>query len=306
MGIKVLSLFDGKSGGQITLKELGIEIDVYCASEIDEHAIKVTQRNFPNTIQLGDVTKVKYENGIIYSENGEFDVGNIDLVIGGSPCQGFSVNGKKLNFDDPRSKLLFEFIRIKNEVNPKNYLLENVATMREDVKILIDEYIGETGMLINSNTFSAQNRKRYYWTNIDVDNELQVSNVVINDILEKNVTFTYMKEDKINKQYINPSETDEVITLNPKMHNGKQTYQQDRIYDCKGKMVALTATLGNRFYIKDNNDNIRKLTIREQARLQTVPEWYDFSILSDNQASKVIGNGWTIDVIKHILKELNT
>ncbi len=306
MGLKVLSLCDGKSGGQIALKELGIEVDDYFASEVDEHAIKVAKHNFPNTIHIGDITKVRYFDGILYSENGTYEVGKIDLVIGGTPCTGFSVNGKKLNFDDPQSKLLFDYIRIRNEINPKYYLLENVATMKKEIKDLIDEYVGEVGKFINSNCLSAQNRKRYYWTNLGLTNNLDISDLTINDILEESTKVVYMKEDKINKQCINPSETDGVITLNPKMNNGKQTYQQDRIYDSKGKMVALTATLGNRFYIKDNHDKIRKLTIREQARLQTVPEWYDFSILSDNQASKVIGNGWTINVIKYILKELNT
>lgn len=120
--LKVLSLFDGMSCGQIALNGIGIKDYTYYASEIKPHAIKVTQKNYPNTIQLGDVTKVKYEDGILYSENGEFEVGDIDLVIGGSPCQNFSaacIKEKRLGLDGEKSKLFYEYLRILEEVNPK-------------------------------------------------------------------------------------------------------------------------------------------------------------------------------------------
>lgn len=295
--LKVLSLCDGKSGGQIALSELGYEILEYNACEINEHSIKLTQANFPNTIQLGDMTKLTDEELNKYK--------GIDLLIAGTPCQGFSVNGKKLNFEDDRSKLLFDFINIRDKIKPKYWMLENVATMNKDIKKLIDEYVGVEGVLINSNSVSPQNRKRYYWTNIEINNTYEVSDLKIKDILEEDVDFTYMNKEKVANQFINPSKTDGVITLNPKMTTGRQTYQQDRIYDCEGRMVALTATLGNRFYIKDLHNNIRKLTIREQARLQTIPEWYDFSSVSELQASNCIGNGWTISVVKGIFKGIN-
>lgn len=150
----VLSLFDGLSCGQIALNRVGIEYGNYFASEIDKYAIQVTQTNYPNTIQLGDVTKVKAS-----------DLPKIDLLIGGSPCQGFSFAGKGLNFEDPRSKLFFEFVRLKNETQPKYFLLENVVMKKEHEKV-ISEFLGVEPILINSNLVSAQNRKRLYWTNI--------------------------------------------------------------------------------------------------------------------------------------------
>ena len=154
--MNVLSLFDGMSCGQIALDKLGIKVNNYFASEIDKHAIKVTQHNYPNTIQLGDVMKVKGS-----------DLPKIDLLIGGSPCQGFSFAGKGLNFDDPRSKLFFEYVRLKNELNPKYFLLENVK-MKKEYQNIISGYLGVEPIMINSNLVSAQNRVRYYWTNIPV------------------------------------------------------------------------------------------------------------------------------------------
>jgi len=292
--INVLSLFDGISCGQMALKKAELEIDSYYASEIENSAITITQHNFPDSIQIGDVRNINL--GVLPK---------IDLLIGGSPCQGFSVNGRKLNFEDERSKLLFEYIKIRDIIKPKYWLLENVATMKQDIKEMIDEYIGVKGVSVNSNIFSAQNRKRYYWTNIPFEIPKQEAKLIIKDILEENVDEKYLwDQEKIAKQYINPSWTDGVLTLNPKMFSGRQTYQQDRIYDYIGKMVALTATLGNRFNIKDKEGYIRKLTIREQARLQTIPEYIDFRCVSELQASKGIGNGWTVDVIAHILGHL--
>lgn len=276
----------------MALELAGIEVSSYYASEIDRHAIKITQANYPKTKQLGNVLDVK-------------GIKDIDLLMGGSPCQGFSVNGKKLNFEDERSKLLFEYIRIRDETNPKYWLLENVATMSQQVKHMIDEFVGVEGVVINSNLFSAQNRKRLYWTNIPLFIPSEISELTIKDIVENEVDKKhYLSNEKISKQCINQSCTDGVITLNPKMHSGQQTYQQDRIYDCIGKMVALTATLGNRFNIKDNNGIFRRLTIREQARLQTIPEKISFENVTELQASKCIGNGWTVDVISHMLKNI--
>lgn len=156
----VLSLFDGMSCGQIALRELGIPVEKYYASEINKHAITQTQLNFPNTIQLGDVTKLSAKN-----------LPKIDLLIGGSPCQGFSYAGKMLNFDDPRSKLFFEYVRILNEcrdINPDvKFLLENVV-MEKKCERTISELLGLRPVKINSALVSAQNRVRLYWTNIRV------------------------------------------------------------------------------------------------------------------------------------------
>lgn len=156
--MNVLSLFDGMSCGQIALKELGIKVGKYYAAEIDKSAIQQTQHNFPKTVQLGSVTDVKAKS-----------LEKIDLVIGGSPCQGFSFAGKQLNFDDPRSALFFEFVRLWKEVKKINpnakFLLENVNMAKEHLRV-ISEYMGVFPVRINSNLVSAQNRDRWYWTNI--------------------------------------------------------------------------------------------------------------------------------------------
>lgn len=162
-GITVLSLFDGMSCGQIALREAGIKVDKYFASEIDKHAIAQTQHNFPDTIQLGSVTDVHAA-----------DLPHIDLLIGGSPCQGFSFAGKQLNFNDPRSVLFFEYVRILREIQEYNprvlFLLENVR-MRRDCELVITEHLGLEPVVINSALVSAQNRVRLYWTNIRIREE---------------------------------------------------------------------------------------------------------------------------------------
>ena len=181
--INVASFFDGCSGLQLALHKAGIPIGVYHASEIDPHAIKVTQANFPNTIQMGDITKIFYTS---FNHH-------IDLMAGGSPCQGFSFAGKQLNFDDPRSRLFFDFIRIRDELLPKYVLLENVRMSKESQDI-ISKYMGCEPTKINSADVSPQNRNRLYWL-VKYDWDLQKyvpvhipqptkKDVVIRDILE--------------------------------------------------------------------------------------------------------------------------
>ena len=187
MGLRVLSLFDGMSCGQLALQRLGIEVDTYYASEIDKYAIQVTQANFPKTIQVGDVCKLKAE-----------DYKDIDLILAGSPCQGFSFAGKQLAFDDPRSALFFEFIRLLKEIKPKYFLLENVK-MKQQFQDVITEQVSacypdfEGGdlfgsqikpILINSALLSAQNRQRLYWTNIPNIEQPKDKGIVLRDILE--------------------------------------------------------------------------------------------------------------------------
>ncbi len=159
-----LSLFDGMSCGQIALKELGVKVDKYYASEIDKFAIKQTQHNFPETIQLGSVTEWR---------TWDIDWSSIDLILAGSPCQGFSFAGKQLAFDDPRSKLFFVFVEILNHCRKFNpgvkFLLENVDMKKEHLRI-ISEYVGVFPVKINSALLSAQNRERWYWTNIRIKN----------------------------------------------------------------------------------------------------------------------------------------
>ena len=170
--MNVLSLFDGMSCGQIALQRAGIKVGAYYAAEIDKYAIQVTQHNFPDTIQLGDVTKVFAK-----------DLPKIDLIIGGSPCQGFSFAGKGLNFDDPRSKLFFEFVRLVKECNPKYFLLENVK-MKKEHELVISQYMKVAPIEINSALVSAQNRVRLFWTNITITEMPIDKGILLKDIIE--------------------------------------------------------------------------------------------------------------------------
>ena len=170
--MNILSLFDGMSCGRLALDRLGIKVDKYYASEIDKYAIQVSSANYPDIIQIGDVCDVKGE-----------DYPDIDLVMAGSPCQGFSFAGNQLAFDDPRSALFFEFVRILKEVKPKYFLLENVKMKKEFLDV-ISEQVGVEPILINSALVSAQNRLRYYWTNIPGVEQPEDRGIVLRDILE--------------------------------------------------------------------------------------------------------------------------
>lgn len=277
--INVLSLFDGMSCGQIALNKAKIQYENYFASEIDKAAIKVTQSNFPKTIQLGDVRNVE-----------GWELPKIDLLIGGSPCQGFSLIGKQLNFEDPRSKLFFEFVRLRKELNPRFFLLENVKMKKESEQI-VSEFLGVQPIEINSNLVSAQNRKRLYWTNIP---NLKLPNdkkIFIKDIIETHVTqdagesfhkwFSKNGEKRIKKGFVN------VMNLKP-------------------KAACLTARQvanwnGNVWQLEDGR--YRFLTVVEAERLQTVPENYTKEA-SKTEAYKMLGNGWTVDVVAHIFKTM--
>ena len=179
--MNVFSCFDGASCGQLALTKLGVPISNYYASEIDKYAIQVTQANFPNTIQLGDITKVDISQ-----------LPKIDLMMGGSPCQGFSFAGKQLNFEDPRSKLFFDFIKIRDKLKPRYVLLENVR-MKKESEDIISDYMGCSPIKINSSLLSAQSRNRLYWFVELVDgnyvpinvNQPQDKGIFIKDILEE-------------------------------------------------------------------------------------------------------------------------
>jgi site-specific DNA-cytosine methylase len=318
--MNVLSLFDGMSCGQIALNRAGITYDKYFACEIDKHAIKVTQANYPNTIQLGDVTKVKGS-----------DLPKIDLLIGGSPCQGFSFAGKQLAFDDPRSVLFFEYVRLLNELKPKYFLLENVK-MKKVHELVISRYIGIDPIEINSNLVSAQNRARMYWTNIGARpdglfGELTCMipqpkdrGLVLRDILEKQVDKKYYLKNPrydfsgldLNKKgncirssgHASQSKkhnfdiimTENYIQYNPKGHKS----QNDRIYFTDKKSQTLMAQNRTDSCKIITEKRLRKLTMVEMERLQTVPDNYTNHV-SDGQRGRMLGNGWTIDVIAHIL-----
>jgi len=195
--MNVLSLFDGMSCGQQALKELGITVDNYYASEIDQYAIKIAKKNFPDTIHVGDVVKLKAE-----------DLPQIDLLMGGSPCQGFSFAGKQLNFNDPRSALFFEFVRLLRECKPKYFLLENVR-MKKEYQDVITEQLGVEPIMINSSLVSAQNRVRLYWTNIPNIKQPQERGIVLADILEcEPSNYTIMSDNFTNRLKDNRCLTD--------------------------------------------------------------------------------------------------
>lgn len=315
MKINVLSLFDGISCGQIALNRAGIKYENYFASEIDKHAIKITQANYPNTIQLGDVTKIDVSK-----------LPKIDLLIGGSPCQGFSLAGKQLNFEDERSKLFFEYLRILNElkeINPNlKFLLENVKMKREYVEV-IDNLLGVKGKFINSSLVSAQNRPRWYWTNTEIS-AIEEKNIQLIDILENEVDSKYyVKEGRLSwlKLFGEVKEKDGYVAFNPKkakcltvrsepswnctyILQWPRGYNQGGIKAQDGKTTSLTTSSwpGNNLLL--NEGFVRKLTPIECERLQTVPDGYTF-VVSDTQRYKALGNGWTVDIISHIFKSMN-
>ena len=279
--MNVLSLFDGMSCGQLALQRAGIQVENYYAAEIDKYAIKVTQANFPNTVQLGDVTAVDPDS-----------LPDIDLLIGGSPCQGFSFAGKQLNFDDPRSKLFWEYVRLLNALKPKYFLLENVKMKKESMDV-ITRALRVDPIFINSRLFSAQNRPRMYWTNIPFDVPTEDKGIVLRDILEPEVEEKYYAGKKLRESYMGGNQ------LNPKYKS-----QCNTIYPTDGKFATLCAgTHGYSFgYVPA--PTYRKLTPLECERLQTVPEGYTDKGISDTQRYKMLGNGWTVDVVSHIFQGL--
>lgn len=366
--INVLSLFDGMSCGQIALRELGVKVVRYYASEIDRHAIAQTQLNFPDTIQLGDVTKVRAK-----------DLPKIDLLIGGSPCQGFSFAGKQLNFDDPRSKLFFEFVRILKEcreINPGvKFLLENVR-MKKEYEQVISDTLGVKPVVINSSLVSAQNRVRLYWSNIrtapdgfwEIKTDIpqpEDRELYLRDILDDEVDPKYYLSEKLIRGLINHAEQHPGFAARPRCKSEKMNclhvggaFKDDiinidrhgRMKRDQGKASCLTVGghgCGNHSdmgvilqrphgYNKGGVFNrapsltassyehnnimcsfgagnhpiiakgmvLRRITPTEAARLQTIPEWYKWDC-SETQQYKMLGNGWTVEVIRHIFSFLN-
>src|SRR6056300_405299 len=216
--MNVLSLFDGMSCGRIALERLGIKVDNYYASEIDKYAMKVSEANYPDIIQVGDVTELDTST-----------LPNIDLVMGGSPCQGFSFAGKKLAFDDPRSALFFEFHKAISYLQPKYFLLENVRMKKEYLDI-ISEYMGVEPIFINSSLVSAQSRQRYYWTNIPGIEQPEERGIVLRDILEDQVGSEHYVGDNMQKNYKGGNQ------LNPNYKS-----QANTIHNTEGKSGTICA-----------------------------------------------------------------
>lgn len=374
-GLTVLSLFDGMSCGAIALREAGISVKQYFASEIDRQAIRQTQHNFPDTIQLGNVTDVKAT-----------DLPPIDLLIGGSPCQGFSFAGKQLNFSDPRSKLFFEYVRILREIQAYNpdvkFLLENVRMLSEYENI-ISSHLGIFPVAINSALVSAQNRYRLYWTNILIKSvpdlfgstlhtdipQPEDRGIFLSDILDKDVDRRFYLSQRqirhlIKLDFENVASDDDTVSvingqqycvafrgrLNPEKGLNEQkpeirtdgktntltTVQKDNMiisygyFDefpriisdsidsrksgvgfrpvMSGKGACIRASASHHsvcMLIQDGKIGLRHLTPTEWCRLQTIPDWYKW-VCRESEIYRMLGNGWTVEVIRHILQYLKT
>ncbi len=257
----MLSLFDGMACGRIALERCGYKVDRYFASEIDKYAMRVAKANYPDIEHLGDVRSVETDN-----------LPDIDLLIGGSPCQGFSFAGRHLNFEDQRSRLFFEYVRILEETQPRYFLLENVRMSKESERV-ISEFLDCEPITINSNLVSAQNRHRLYWTNISVDGLPDDKGIKLADIIESG-NVDRDKAHCIDANYW-------------KGGNLKSYFEKNRRQLVFGESV----------------DDYRKLTPIECERLQTVPDNYTAHV-SNTQRYKMLGNGWTVDVVAHILKNM--
>ena len=281
--INVLSLFDGISCGHIALDKAGIPINKYYASEIDKYAIKVTNKNYPETINLGDVTTV----------SGELFTEKIDLLIGGSPCQGFSQAGKMKNFDDPRSKLFWEYVRILQEVKPKYFLLENVV-MKQEWQDIISEALGVKPIMIDSSLTSAATRKRLYWTNIPGVGQPEDLGITFGDIRERDVQEGFIYYTDKGLDWIRRHE--------------KRTGKTLRIIGDSDKMQMLEASMykkysSQRFFGIEDTHGLRYITVTECERCMNVPDGYT-DCCSNTQRYKQLGNGWEVNTITHIFRTL--
>jgi len=301
--MNVLSCFDGMSCTQIALRQLGYENINYYASEVDKYAIKVTQANYPDTVQLGDITKIDPEK-----------LPKIDLMVGGSPCQDLSFAGKgKGLIKGERSSLFFAFVDLLKAIKPKYFLVENVR-MKKEYQEIISDILGVQPIKINSSLVSAQNRVRLYWTNIPNIKQPRDRGIVLGDILEDGfvdrdkahcVDANYFKGGNL-KSYFEKHRRQLVFSKDGLCHVGDADLKGiqciKRVYHPAGKSPTLTTMGGGHREPKilQEGHTYRKLTPMECERLQTVPENYTAHV-SNTQRYKMLGNGFTVEVIKHIL-----
>jgi len=313
--MNILSLYDGISCGQLALGRSGIQVDNYFASEIDKYAIKVAQNNFPNTIQLGNVFDIKYET-----------LPKIDLVIGGFPCTNISIakRNREVNLNGSAGELFNQCLVALERCKPKYFLFENNYSIHKDVKDEVSRLLGVEPIMINSSLLSAQNRKRLYWTNIPNITQPKNKGIILQDILEEGITerdksfcidAIYYKGGNLKSHFEKHRRTQvfETVRLGDIGKGG----QGQRIYSIEGKSVSLTANGGGqgaktglyKIELPDGDYFIRKLTPKECCRLQTLPDNYfkdtnGNDIISNTQQYKCIGNGWTVNVIAHILNNM--
>ncbi len=304
--MNILSLFDGMSCGQLALNRANVHYDKYYASEIEKNSIKVTQHNFPNTIQLGDVSKV----------NGK-DLDKIDLIMGGSPCQSFSFAGKmkgmatkdekeilslesylslkEAGFEfEGESYLFWEYVRLLKETNPTYFLLENVM-MKDYWKKVISDTLGVEPIMINSNIVSAQDRKRLYWTNIPNVGQPDDLGLHLRDIMEKSVADKYNITERFYKK------KEGTLSYSKSRGNIRPPERKSKTLTTSGHGISNSGSTN----IKLSDDYLRIPTPLECERLQTVPDNYTNVGLLDSHRYKMLGNGWTVSVISHIFKNIH-
>jgi len=312
--MNVLSLFDGISCGQVALNRIGIKFDgvanKYFASEICDYSIKIAKKNYPKTIHIGDVRDVKY--------NGN---STIDILIGGSPCQNFSFAGKmkgmstkenleittleqylKLKEDgfefDGFSYLFWEYVRLLKQTKPKYFLLENVK-MSEKWKKIITDALGVEPIMIDSQLLSAQQRERLYWTNIPNVTQPEDKNISIDDILQKDIEHKYLPKTRLDYNNYDKTKVDKTIHKSTSVQIGNSRNFGNAVRS-NGKAFTLRKINPNG--IIDENYNIREFTPIEVERLQTLPDNYTLvDGIKPKQRNEACGNGWTVDVIAHIL-----
>jgi site-specific DNA-cytosine methylase len=290
--MNVVSYFDGISCGQVALDRANIKVDNYFAYEIDKHAIKVTQKNYPNTKQMGSVLDVDFKT-----------LPKIDLLIGGSPCQGFSFSGKQLNFQDPRSKLFFEFVKALKELNPQYWLLENVV-MKQEYQDVITNHLGVNPQKLNSAKTSAQNRVRLYWANFQItepkDQKIQLSHILESYEMPNKASILGRRLDERGRRQdynksVSITQCLEVRATNRDKSNCLTTVAKDT--------VLTTMPIGRHPDAFNKKLPYRNYTKVERCRLMNLPDDYCEDI-SLNQTVKATGNGWDVGMITHIFKEL--
>ena len=340
--MRVLSLFDGIGCARVALERAGIKVDAYYASEIEPGSIKIAKKNYPDTVELGDVRKVSYKDGVLYSANGSFAVGRIDLVCGGSPCTNFSsvgyANGMSagemevtslidyqllqvagVKFDG-QSYLFWEFVRIMQEVNPTYFLLENVKMAKKWEKV-ITKAMGVEPVRINSSLLSAQNRPRLYWTNVPDVSVPKDKGILLDDVLDPdacNKDYTHALTiqrafPRLIRKYgyvparfnaYNASEiTDKACALSRGSMVTSSCATTLFVPALDGRCEVSGGLLNGKYKttLPDGRYNLRKLSIRECERLQTLPDDYTLCDgVTDHKKSEAIGNGWTVDVIAHL------
>lgn len=308
--MNVLSLFDGISCARLALDRACITVDNYYASEIDKYAEIISQNNRPEIYQIGDVKDIYIADDWLFIDSKTPNV-KIDLLIGGSPCQDLSIAKKdRKGLDWERSGLFWEYLRILRSLEPKYFILENVASMPNDARDLISKELWVEPIMINAALVSAQNRRRYFWTNIPGVTLPEDKGIYLKDVLEDQVNHIYQVPRGFNKGGIKEGKAP-TMNANAYQENNKPIRvwslnkggQGDRIYSIDGKSVCLSANGGGRgaktgLYF--DRDQVRKLTPVECERLQGVPDNYTDGV-SNAQRYKALGNAFNVDVISHIL-----